>query len=33
MVIIEAMACGCIPICTDHNGPMIILKDDVWRKI
>lgn len=32
MVIIEAMACGCIPICTDHNGPMIILKDDVWRK-
>lgn len=25
MVIIEAMACGCIPLCTDHNGPKIIL--------
>lgn len=25
MVLIEAMACGCIPLCTDHNGPSIIL--------
>lgn len=29
MVIIEAMACGCIPLCTDHNGPKIILNDSI----
>lgn len=32
MVIIEAMACGCIPICTDHNGPKIILNETGWEK-
>lgn len=32
MVIIEAMACGCIPVCTDHNGPKIILNRKEWRK-
>lgn len=32
MVIIEAMACGCIPICTDHNGPKIILNKSCWEK-
>ncbi|WP_407330216.1 glycosyltransferase family 4 protein [Klebsiella pneumoniae] len=32
MVIIEAMACGCIPICTDHNGPITILKNSSWMK-
>ncbi|PLF81507.1 glycosyltransferase family 4 protein [Klebsiella quasipneumoniae] len=32
MVIIEAMACGCIPICSDHNGPKIILNKTSWHK-
>ncbi|MFL9799099.1 glycosyltransferase family 4 protein [Vibrio cyclitrophicus] len=27
MVVIEAMACGCIPFVTDHVGPREILKD------
>lgn len=28
MVVIEAMACGCIPLCTDHAGPLEILKSN-----
>lgn len=31
MVLIEAMACGCIPLCTDHNGPTIILGDSTLK--
>lgn len=27
MALIEAMACGCIPLATDHTGPVTILKD------
>lgn len=27
MALIEAMACGCIPLATDHKGPVTILKD------
>lgn len=26
MVVIESMACGCIPFCTDHSGPREILE-------
>lgn len=32
MVLIEAMACGCIPICTDHIGPKTILNDSALYK-
>ncbi|MEK8025575.1 glycosyltransferase family 4 protein [Pseudaquabacterium rugosum] len=28
MVVIEAMACGCIPLCTDHAGPSEILSSE-----
>ncbi|MFV8193445.1 glycosyltransferase family 4 protein [Acinetobacter soli] len=33
MVIIEAMACGCIPLCTDHNGPKAILNNALEKNI
>ncbi|HDY8728490.1 glycosyltransferase family 4 protein [Klebsiella pneumoniae] len=32
MVIPEAMACGCIPICTNHSGPKIILNNTPLEK-
>lgn len=32
MVLIEAMACGCIPICTDHTGPKTILNNSALYK-
>jgi glycosyltransferase involved in cell wall biosynthesis len=32
MVIPEAMACGCIPICSDHNGPRVILQGTILEK-
>ncbi|MFF2048359.1 glycosyltransferase family 4 protein [Stenotrophomonas bentonitica] len=28
MALVEAMACGCIPLCTPHPGPTIILQPD-----
>jgi glycosyltransferase involved in cell wall biosynthesis len=30
MALIEAMACGCIPICTDHGGPKTIMSGQQW---
>ncbi|WON81715.1 hypothetical protein OK024_13815 [Acinetobacter sp. UGAL515B_02] len=27
------MACGCVPLCTDHNGPKIILGNNALNKI
>ncbi|WJV40595.1 glycosyltransferase family 4 protein [Raoultella terrigena] len=32
IVLIEAMACGCIPLCTDHTGPKTILDGTVLYK-
>jgi glycosyltransferase involved in cell wall biosynthesis len=29
MVLIEAMACGVIPIATDHKGPKEIINDNI----
>lgn len=31
--LIEAMACGCIPIVTDHKGPKTILTDSRLKKL
>lgn len=31
IALIEAMACGCIPIVTNHQGPATILKDTVFE--
>ncbi|WP_455668800.1 glycosyltransferase [Phocaeicola sp.] len=29
ITLIEGMACGCVPICTDHSGPLEIVTDHV----
>ncbi|ELN4237590.1 TPA: glycosyltransferase [Klebsiella variicola] len=33
MVLPEAMACGCIPVCTDHSGPKIILGNTKLQRL
>ena len=32
MVLVEAMACGCIPMATDHPGPRTIIRDADLRE-
>jgi glycosyltransferase involved in cell wall biosynthesis len=31
MALVEAMACGCVPLTTDHSGPLTIIQDDELR--